>query len=300
LASELRHDALTGTQVLIVSSRQARPNVPSGGCPFCPGGIEAPEPYDVHWFKNRWPPLPDGRAEIVLFSPEHHRSLGSLSQTQLMKVIKLWAERTKVLGARSDVAYVLVFENRGREVGATIPHPHGQIYAFSEVPPVPKKELAAEACAICTELGGKGEATQSLARRCVASGGGWKAWAVFPFELLVAPLDHAGSLAEAEPTHYGLAEVLGQALYALDGLFGVPMPYMLWCHQRPTDGGSWPTAHLHFHVAPTHRARGVARYVASGELGTGIMFNPVDPDDAAKQLREVLGRNKGPKAPSHT
>jgi UDPglucose--hexose-1-phosphate uridylyltransferase len=293
LESELRFDPLTGARALIVASRQARPNLPSGGCPFCPGGLEAPEPYEVRWFKNRWPPLPEGRAEIVLFSPEHHQSLGWLPKGQLLKVVSLWAERTQALGARDDVGYVLVFENRGRDVGATIPHPHGQIYAFSEVPPVPLRELAGKECAICAEMAGTGDAGPSHAKRSITSAGGWRSWAVwaagFPFELLLAPEEHTGDLAQAQGSHEGLAEVLGSALSGLDGLFGVPMPYMLWCHQRPTDGGDWPTAHLHFHVAPAQRARRVPRYVASGELGTGIMFNPVAPEDAAARLRDVLG-----------
>ncbi len=286
-----RFDPLTKIPAVIVRSRQGRPNLPSAGCPFCPGGLEAPEPYQVRWFKNRWPALPDDRCEVVLFSPEHDQSLGSLSHHQLGLVASLWAERTAVLGARPDVGYVLVFENRGAEVGATIPHPHGQIYAFEQVPPVPLAELAGDSCAICQELQGKGPAGRSHHPRTVASGGGWQAWAAwapaYPFELLVSPQDHVGDLVEAEGTRDGLAAVLQPALAALDRLFGEPMPYMLWCHQRPTDGRPWPTAHLHLHIAPAHRAKGVARYVAAGELGSGVMFNPIDPEDAAQQLRRL-------------
>lgn len=273
--------------------RQDRPNLPSASsCPFCPGGLEAPEPYEVRWFKNRWPPLPDDRCEIVLFSPEHAQSLGSLSRRQLRLVVSLWAERTEVLGARTDVDYVLVFENRGSGVGATIPHPHGQIYAFNYVPPVPLAELLEPSCAICDELDGKGATGVSHPSRVVASAKGWQAWTVwapsFPYELLIAPEQHVGDLAGSRPTYRGLVTVLKDALSALDALFSEPMPYMLWCHQRPTDGGIWPTAHLHFHVAPTRRDKGVARYVASGELGSGVMFNPVDPEDAAARLRELV------------
>ena len=294
-AAYIREDPLTGTPVVLVRKRQGRPNLrvdlPASECPFCPGGLEAPEPYLVSWFKNRWPPLPDGRAEIVLFSPEHDQSLGSLPHEQMLAVVELWAERTVELGSRDDIAYVLLFENRGAEVGATIPHPHGQVFAFDFVPPVPRSELASENCAICEELSGKGEVGESHRARVVASAGGWQCWAVwaptFPFELLVAPEDHAGDIAGASG-HDGLADVLRAGLGALDGLFGEPMPYMMWCHQRPTDGRPWPAAHVHFHIAPTHRAKGVTRYVASGELGSGVMFNPVDPDEAAVKLRAAL------------
>jgi UDPglucose--hexose-1-phosphate uridylyltransferase len=108
------------------------------------GGLEAPEPYDVRWFPNRWPALAPGAtidfadgttahpaagaSEVVLFSPAHGESLASLPVEQVRRVVDLWAERTTALLARPEVEYVLVFENRGREVGATIDHPHGQIY----------------------------------------------------------------------------------------------------------------------------------------------------------------------------
>lgn len=288
---EARQDPLTGVPVVVVRGRQERPNLPTRACPFCLGGLEAPQPYKVRWFNNRWPAMPDERCEVVLFSPEHDKSLGTLDRDQLGLVVSLWAERTAALGARPDVAYVLIFENRGAEVGATIPHPHGQIYAFDHVPPVPLRELENDHCAICDELRGKGEAGRSHDQRVLSSVDGWQAWAVwapaYPFELLLAPEEHIGDLGDARPTHSGLVEVLRATLPALDSLFGEPMPYMLWCHQRPTDARPWPSAHLHFHVAPTHRAKGVTRYVAAGELGSGVMFNPVDPLEAAQKLRQL-------------
>jgi UDPglucose--hexose-1-phosphate uridylyltransferase len=287
--------ALSHVPVVIARGRQDRPNLPaSDKCPFCPGGLEAPEKYQVRWFKNRWPPLEDGRCEVVLFSPEHAQSLGSLDPEQLERVIDLWTERTEALGSRADVAYVLVFENRGKDVGATISHPHGQIYAFAEVPPVPLAELEAPTCAICDELSGQGAEGCSHDLRLVTSEGGWQAWTVwapsYPFEMLVAPTEHLPDLAATRPVRGGLIAVLKKALSALDELFGEPMPYTLWCHQRPTDGQAWPMAHVHFHIAPIRRDKGVARYVASGELGSGVMFNPVDPDEAASRLREAISR----------
>ncbi len=294
IAAGFRVDPLTGTWVVLVQERQHRPNLPTTGCPFCPGGLEAPEPYDVRWFVNRWPALPDGRAEVVLFSPEHDQSLGSLDLAQLRRVIALWAERTRVLGGRRDVEYVLLFENRGAEVGATIAHPHGQVYAFSRVPPAALAELGQQGCPVCSELAGEGQPGPSHQRRLVAEAPGWQAWAAwapsYPYELVLATDRHIGDLVSAEDVHEGLARVLKQSLGALDLLFDEPMPYMLWCHQRPAKGGPWPSAHLHFHIAPTHRAPGVARYVASGELGSGVMFNPVDPEAAATRLRAAAAR----------
>ena len=92
-------------------------------------------------FPNRWPPFPDGRAEIVLYTSDHDASFADLSPAQARCVVDLWAERSTALGADPGVAYVLVFENRGPEVGATIAHPHGQIYGFHSVPPAAMAEL---------------------------------------------------------------------------------------------------------------------------------------------------------------
>jgi UDPglucose--hexose-1-phosphate uridylyltransferase len=281
-----QRDPLTGAEVVVVGTRQGRPLVaePADGCPFCPGGTEAPEPYDVRSFANRWPPLPDGRAEVVLYSPVHEASFASLGITGVRSVVDLWAERTAALGARPDVAYVLLFENRGPEVGATVAHPHGQIYAFDHVPPAPWAELAAEGCGVCREMPPE--------RQVVARSGGWRAWvptsASWPYELRLAPGAHVGDLRALDGGERdAMAAVLVDALGRLDRLFGGPMPYLLWVHQRPTDGRSWPKAHLHVHVAPLLRDPGTPRFVASGELGSGVFFNPVDPREAAEALRAV-------------
>jgi UDPglucose--hexose-1-phosphate uridylyltransferase len=280
--AEWRVDPLSGARTVVVGSRQARPNLPATDCPFCPGGLEAPEPYDVRAFPNRWPPLPGGRAEVVLYAPEHDASLATMAPDRVERVIALWAERTVALGARDDVAYVLVFENRGPEVGATIAHPHGQIYAFDAVPPAAQVELDRPGCALCTPP------DDALV---VARTGSWQASvpaaATWPYALVLAPDDHVPDLAAAAPSHGELAALLVDAFGRLDRLFGAPMPLMWWWHQRPTDGGAWPTAHLHAHVAPLLRQPGTPRFVAAGELGSGVYFNPVRPEDAAADLRRA-------------
>jgi UDPglucose--hexose-1-phosphate uridylyltransferase len=245
------------------------------------GGLEAPEPYDVFAFPNRWPAMPDGRCEVVLYSPDHEATFWSLGTAGARKVVDLWAARTAALGARPDVAYVMPFENRGPEVGATISHPHGQIYAFDAVPPVPARELAASACVVCGTAG-----------HLVHEVGGWRTVvpdaARYPFELLVAPVAHRPDLPGLDGTERdGMAAALVDALARLDRLFLAPMPYMLWVHQRPTDGGDWPGAHLHVEVAPHYRAPGTQRFVAAGELGSGVWFNPLEPAEAAAALRRA-------------
>ena len=137
---DARVDPLTGALVHVVGARQGRPNQPDASCPFCPGGVEAPDPYEVRWFVNRWPAMPQERCEVVLYTPEHDATFHSIGAAGAGRVVDLWAERTAALAERDDVAYVLAFENRGVDVGATIAHPHGQIYAFEDVPPVPAAE----------------------------------------------------------------------------------------------------------------------------------------------------------------
>jgi UDPglucose--hexose-1-phosphate uridylyltransferase len=281
---ELRIDRLTRTPTVIIGGRQQRPNRPTG-CPFCPGGLEAPEPYETRWFPNRWPPLPDERAEVLLYSPQHGVAMWQLGADGVRRVVDLWADRTLALGARDDASYVLLFENRGAEVGATIDHPHGQVYAFADVPPVPLRELTAHACALCAPV---------PSRFAVSRRGGWHAWcpeaSAHPYELRVAPDAHVQSLAQLDDAGRDeLAALLVDALARLDQLFDAPMPYMLFWHQRPTDDGDWPLAHVHCHVAPYFRAPGVGRYVAAGEVGSGVYFNPVPPEDAAAKLRSLAG-----------
>jgi UDPglucose--hexose-1-phosphate uridylyltransferase len=279
--AELRTDVHTGFQTYIVGSRQKRPNLPSLGCPFCPGGLEAPEPYDVRWFVNRWPAMPDDRCEVVLYTSEHDATFWSLGQEGARRVVDLWAERTAALGARDDIAYVLVFENRGAEVGATIAHPHGQIYAFDSVPPQPRRELE------------RGEVFSSPDDRLVATAPGWRAWVpdapVFPYALTLAPDELVPDLPSlADAGRDALAALLVDVLERLDRVFDDRTPYMLWIHQRPFDGGDWPNARLHIEIVSPWRSQGVPRFVAAGELGSGLYYNPVSPEAAARSLRDAI------------
>jgi len=275
-----RTDSHTGALTFVVGSRQDRPNLPETGCPFCPGGLEAPVPYDVRWFVNRWPSMPDGRCEVVLYTPRHDASFWALGEDGAARVVDLWAERSAQLGARDDIAYVLVFENRGPEVGSTITHPHGQIYAFDFVPDVPLGELE------------RGTAFGPPGDRLVATAAGWQAWVpeapTFPYALLLVPDDEIPDLPSLSAAgRRALARLLIDVLERLDRLFDAQTPYMLWIHQRPFDGRDWPQARLHVEIVTPWRASGVARYVAAGELGSGVFWNPVAPEDAARALREA-------------
>jgi UDPglucose--hexose-1-phosphate uridylyltransferase len=282
--ADLRIDPLTGAHVVLTPWRQKRPNRPAGMCPFCPGGLEAPGPYDVRHFENRWPALPDGRHEVVLHSPDHEAAFPALGQAQAARVVELWSARTAELGSRDNVSYVFVFENRGRQIGATIDHPHSQIMAFDQIPPVPAAELSGGPCHLCQDP----DDDLLVVRRA-----GWRAavpWAPsWPYELLISPCAHVPDLPAAGPDlRAGLGAMLVDVLTRTERLLGPEAPYMLWIHQRPADGNDWPAAHLHVHLAPAMRAPDTRRHLAAAEFGAGIFFDPVDPPQAAAQLRAQL------------
>jgi UDPglucose--hexose-1-phosphate uridylyltransferase len=289
--ADLRIDQLTGATVVVTPWRQQRPNLPDGPCPFCPGGLEAPGPYDVRHIPNRWPALPDGRHEVILHSPDHDSSFPALGEERTALVVEMWSARTAVLGSRDDVAYVFVFENRGRMIGSTIEHPHSQVMAFGTIPPIPAAELSATTCHLCPD-----PASDPLVTRrpdpadglLVARRDGWQAAVPYapswPYELLISPRRHVGDLPTAGPhLRRGLAAILVDVLTRMERLLGRDAPYMLWVHQHAND----PAAHLHLHLAPTLRAPGVARHLAAAEFGAGVFFDPVDPRQAAAQWRSA-------------
>ncbi|MFV0316145.1 MAG: galactose-1-phosphate uridylyltransferase [Microthrixaceae bacterium] len=287
-ASEARTDPLSGVRSVIVPQRQGRPNLPSAGCPFCPGGLEAPEgDYEPFAFANRWPAMDGQRCEVVLYTDDHDLAFWELGRSGALAVVELWARRTRELLARPDVGYVLVFENRGVEVGATIAHPHGQIYAYEEIPPVPLGEIVDGILVV----------PPPDDPRVVSTSGTWTAYVpeapTWPYELTVATATAHGSLGSPGLDTDGLAGVLVDVLARLDQFAEGPMPYMMWIHQLPwephTGGPEADGPPVHLHIAAHLRAPGVPRYVAAAELGGGVFFDPVDPLEAARRLRELPG-----------
>jgi UDPglucose--hexose-1-phosphate uridylyltransferase len=279
--TDVRVDPIVGTVVHVVGTRQARPNLPSTGCPFCVGGREAPEPYEVLSFPNRWPAMPGDRCEVVLYTSEHDATFESLGVEGALKVIDLWAERTLALGARPDVDFVLVFENRGPEVGATIAHPHGQIYAYDHVPERPQRLLD-----------GKWGPDPAPGERLVLDRDGWRVWvpyaATFPIALSIAPTAQVPDVVALDAARRtALADVLVDLLGRLDRLYDRPLPYMMWLNQRPTDGREWPQAWFNIELVSPWRSAGVPRFIAAAEVACNEFFNPVIPEVLAEQLRAL-------------
>jgi len=319
---ELRFDPFLDEWVMIACARHARPDRPSGDCPFCVGGLEAPEPYRVKAFPNRFPALvpgegaqrevgpygaapPAGACEVVLYSPDHDARLYQLAQDQVEELVDLWAERTAALGARSEIEYVLVFENRGEEVGVTIHHPHGQIYAFSFVPPLVARRLASETrhfrqtgrCLRC-----EAAAFERSGPRLVIENDSWSGYIPFaarwPFGVHLVTRRHVGSLPELDAgERRDLARILRRLVAGFDALFDRSFPFMMLVYQTPTDGREHPEAHLHIEFFPPLRGPRQVKYVAGVETGTGTHANPTSPEEKAAELRAALERAVGGQAP---
>ena len=276
-----RLDPHSGARVHIVAVRQNRPNLPSSECPFCVGGLESPEPYDVKSFANRWPALETGACEVVLYSSQHDATFASLGSSGIRNVIDLWAERTTQLQQQNDVDYVLIFENRGAEVGATISHPHGQIYAFDHVPRRQHSILQSQ-----------WKPDLQPADRLVINGDHFVAYAqyaaIHPVSLVVAPHQQVSLLSQlSEELRDELASILHKTFVALDQLFDAPLPYMMWITQAPAKT-QYENAWLNIEIVSPWRAKGVQRYIAAAEVSTEEYFNPVDPADIAQRLRTLV------------
>lgn len=287
-ASDVRTDPWLGTLVHVVASRQHRPNLPSDGCPFCVGGIEATEPYTVKAIPNRWPPMPSDRCEVVLYSSDHHARLATLDSGNLAELINTWASRTEVLGARNDVDYVLIFENSGREVGATIDHPHGQIYAFDHVPDRPRRRLAA------------GWKPDSTPERLIIQRDGWVAsvpsTSPYPLAVEIAPMERAIDLVSLDPQQRNaFGKILQDVLCRIEGFYGEPTPTMMWFNQRPLLSNEralkiegYDEAWFNVEIVSPWRAPNVMRYIAAAEVATNEYFIPVVPEELAARLRDAV------------
>jgi UDPglucose--hexose-1-phosphate uridylyltransferase len=302
-AGELRWDPLLGEWVAFAEHRQDRTFLPAAGdCPLCPSrpGHRTEVPagsYDVVVFENRFPALPagSGRCEVVCFTPEHDASFASLSPRRASTVLAAWADRTAVHGRAAGIEHVYCFENRGEDVGVTLHHPHGQVYALPFVPPRTRRLLASAQVhrtqtgqnlfdwLLATEL--------SDGRRIVARNEHWAAFvpeaAHWPFEVLVFPARRVPDLASLDgPAAAAFAEVYLDVLRRLDRLFGAPMPYLAAWQQAPSsDPAARAELALHLQVMSVRRAPGKLKFMASTEAGAGVWSNDVLPETAARMLR---------------
>ncbi|MFI1357954.1 DUF4931 domain-containing protein [Streptomyces sp. NPDC020898] len=275
-------DDLTPRRVYVASGRARRPVSVAEGCPFCPGGREVPADFETTAFPNRWPPIATGRCEVLVHSPDHAQDFATMSRGEARRVVDLWARRGEALAGLDDVRCVLVFENRGAAAGATVEHPHSQIFALSVLPPLlgPAQEPGPSAppCPACAEPD---------AALLVEERDGWRAAVPpappAPYTVRLTAPRHVTSLAELDPAERdGLATALVGTVRRLDRLFHEPMPYQLWT-SRSAHGS--PGGHVSVTVAGLLSRPGRPRILGAAELATGLYFTPVGPAETAAALR---------------
>jgi len=258
--------------------------------------------YEVAVFDNLFPSLlrsadfpANGACEVVVFDENPRGSLGKLSLERIELILEVWGERTFDL-ASQGLQYVMPFENRGIEVGVTLHHPHGQIYSYPFIPPVPLREL--EMQKKYYDEFGKGLLEEMVRQECLhkerlisekeSAVAFIPECARYPYEAWVlpkAPVLHLDKLTRDE--RRDLALVLKETLLKLDGLWDRPMPYLMVLHQAPTDGLPHREAHLHFEIYPALRTKDRLKYLAGTEIGAGMFANDTLPEEKAKELREV-------------
>lgn len=306
--SELRFNELRGEQVVYAIDRQERTFLPAREyCPLCPtkpGGPETEIPlpaFEIVVFDNRFPAFesPDGAAEVVVYTDDHDASLSSLSPARAEALMWVWRHRYRELSERETVEYVFIFENRGVEVGVTLHHPHGQVYGYPFVPPVPTLELAADVrlggCAPCALI----ERERRDGSRILLQDEAIVAYvpqaARWPYEVHLAMAFHRPSLLSCEPLELRLlADALQRLQRGYDALFDRPFPYVMAVHQAPTGAAASTSpapggGHLHVEFYPPLRTAEKLKFLAGSEQGAGTFISDVLPEDAAARLREAIG-----------
>jgi UDPglucose--hexose-1-phosphate uridylyltransferase len=312
--TELRWNPTAREWVSTASHRQHRPQMPTDWCPFCTGSGRVPEHYDVHIYPNDFaafsiPPVDPaiagddlyrversrGKCDVVLYHPDHSTSLPQLSVEHITKLVKLWRQRFTELKALPEIRYVLIFENKGAVIGVTMPHPHGQIYAFPFIPPRIEKEIAAarahhrkhHRCVFCDVL----KKERRGGQRIIAENDSFTAFIPFyarwPYEVHIFSRRHLGTLEAFRPAEErALAEMLKWVTLKYDNLFNMSFPYMMVLHQAPSRGRH---DYFHFHIEfyPPHRSKEKLKYVASVETGGGSFLNDSLAEEKAAELREI-------------
>jgi UDPglucose--hexose-1-phosphate uridylyltransferase len=298
---EVRWDPLSAENVVIAAQRQDRTFLPPADeCPLDPSTpehkTEIPAPdYDVVVFENRFPSLrsPHGRCEVLCFTSAHDASFATLSPKRARTVLEAWIDRTVTLGAMPGVGQVYCFENRGEEIGVTLHHPHGQIYAFPFVTPRTQRMIdqAARHPGLFDDLVAKEVNAET---RVVARNEHWVAFvpqaARWPFEVRIFPLLRVPDLpALSGEARDAFGPLYLDVLRRFDGLFGKPAPYIAAWHQAPGGAGRETRENFgaHLQVFSVRRAAGKLKYLAGTESGMGVWINDIVPEEAARRLREA-------------
>lgn len=321
--SELRRHPFRDEWVLVAPHRQSRTfHPPPGFCPLCPtspGGFPSEIPladYEIVVFENKFPALGAppadvvdpgvgplhrapgrGRCEVVCYTSSHEGSFAELDLVEATRLARVWQDRYRELGELPEIQYVFVFENKGAELGVTLSHPHGQIYALPFVPPVAEASLRAEARSVrehgaCQTVRWL-EAELAEGERVVWRGDHFVAiapfFARFPYEVWIVPLAPTPSLAAmGEVELEDLARAMLTVTRAYDRLFGFSLPYLMGMHQAPTASDFTGPAWFRVEFTPFHRAADRLKYLASTETIAGVYSLDVPPEAAADRLRRLI------------
>jgi UDPglucose--hexose-1-phosphate uridylyltransferase len=319
---ELRLDPLLNEWVAMAAHRQGRIFLPPKElCPLCPttGELltEIPESeYEVVVFDNRSPSLrppvgdfalPDlvgadtdegiaaGKCEVICFTGDHGGSFKTLSLSRVRTLLEAWRDRTEELSKLSYVEHIAPFENRGEEIGVTLAHPHGQIYAYSYIPPRTAKMLTV--AREHHEKTGRVLFDDVLARelrdntRIIARNEHWVAYTPYasryPFEIHVVPLQPVADLTELSPAACdSFPSIAIEVMQRLDGVFGIDMAYIAAWHQAPVRQGR-DLLRLHWQITSVRRAPGKLKYLAGSESAMGAFIMDMQPEQSAAQLKGV-------------
>ncbi|MEH0578164.1 galactose-1-phosphate uridylyltransferase [Streptomyces sp. B21-108] len=311
--SEVRRDPLLGDSIAVASHRQGRTyHPPADECPLCPSQgdrlSEIPDSsYDVVVFENRFPSLAgdSGRCEVVCFTSDHNASFADLTEEQARLVLDAWTDRTSELSHLPSVEQVFCFENRGAEIGVTLGHPHGQIYAYPFT--TPRTALMLRSVAAHKEAtGGENLFDAVLEReladeRVVLEGEHWVAFvpyaAHWPYEVHLYPKRRVPDLlALDEDARTEFPKVYLDLLRRFDRIFGEgepSTPYISAWHQAPFgaleefEGVNRDDFGLHLELFTIRRTSGKLKFLAGSESGMNVFINDIRPEAAAQRLREV-------------
>ncbi len=241
-----------------------------------------------------------GVCRVICFSPRHDLTLAKMAVPEIRAVVDVWAEQFKELGSRDDISYVQVFENRGAMMGASNPHPHGQIWASRSIPNEIVSELAGQKAYLkehgCCLLCAYRELEVHLGERVVASNASFIAivpyWAVWPFEVMILPLRHIADLeAMTDAERDDFAAMLQAVTSTYDRVFDTPFPYSMGLHPRPVDGEEHPEWHFHAHFyPPLLRSATIRKFMVGYEL-LGSPQRDITAESAAEVLRQAAAHS---------
>ncbi len=328
-----RLNQLTGEWVLVSPHRAMRPwqgqeEAPDRGalseydskCYLCPGNERASGEINPRYdktfvfpndFSALLPSPPDsfpsnddllvaesepGLCRVICYSPRHDLSLARLGMDDVRQVVDIWCREFAELGARSDINYVQIFENRGAVMGCSNPHPHGQVWATGSVPTYPRleddhqrKHLAEkDVCLLCRYLKRELDGGERLVFDNASFAVLVPFWAAWPFEVMVLPKVHMGSIPEmGDAVKRDLADALIRLGVRYDNLFQTSFPYSMGIHQQPTDGREYPHWHWHMHFyPPLLRSRSVKKFMVGFEM-LAMPQRDLTAEAAATRLREL-------------